>query len=762
MARVDPIQTSFAGGEFGVSLFGRTDTSQYQTACATVENFLCRPYGSLVSTPGTEYINECKFSALGTDSNVRLLKFIFNRTDAYVIEFGDKYFRFYTQAALVVTSGTTAYEVAHTFTSAEVKNVQFAQLNDVIYLVHPSHKPQKLVRYGTTNWTLSYETFDGGPFLDDNITDTKVSASATASGASVTLTASATVWTVSSASTAGHMNTFFKYGGTSTNATTKLDEQGYVLITAVSSGTLAYGTIQNALSGTAPIANWAQSAWNDVNGWPASVTFHQNRLFYARTTEEPQKVWGSRPFIYNDFGIDADYNDDALNLQAASNEANEIKWLAAGKDLIAGTYGGEFVLSATDGQALTGKSATMTKQVSWGSESIIPKKIGTFFYYVQRFGKKIRELFYFWDLDTYKAVDKTIFSPHITGNGIVDMDCQANPETVLWCVRTDGQLATLTREVDQEIQGWARQVTDGYYESIAVIPSYSEQYDEVWVVVRRTVNGKSKRYIEVFKSVEVPSEQAKCFYVHSGLSYNAYTTTLNTAATITLSATGGSIRVTSTVALFEANDVGQRIRAIDSAGGYVGEVKITTFSSATVVLGTVKTPFDALTYAPGYWGVSVSTITGLSHLEAAEVTVLGDGALDKPLKTVSSGSITLASDYHIVNVGLPYTSTFKSLPIEAGSQTGTAQGKIQRINSLSIKVNNSYRGFKVGNDEMLKIGFRKTTTLLRVPEALYTGVIENIAFDDGYKYGAQVVIQNEDPLPVEILSIMPILTTSDK
>jgi hypothetical protein len=214
--------------------------------------------------------------------------------------------------------------------------------------------------------------------------------------------------------------------------------------------------------------------------------------------------------------------------------------------------------------------------------------------------------------------------------------------------------------------------------------------------------------------------------------------------------------------LFESNDVGQRIRAIDSAGDYVGEVKITTFSSATVVLGTVKTPFDALTYAPGYWGVSVSTLTGLSHLEAAEVTVLGDGALDKPLKTVSGGSITLASDYYIVNVGLPYTSTFKSLPIEAGSQIGTAQGKIQRINSLSIKVNNSYRGFKVGNDEMLKIGFRKTTTLLRVPEALYTGVIENIAFDDGYKYGAQVVIQNEDPLPVEILSIMPILTTSDK
>jgi hypothetical protein len=762
MPRVDPIQTSFAGGEFGVSLYGRTETAQYQNACAIVENFLCRPYGSIVSTPGTEYVNECKFSALGTDSNVRLLKFIFSRTDAYAIEFGDKYFRFYAQKALVVTSGTTAYELAHKYTSAQVKQVQVAQLNDVIYMVHPSHKPKKLIRYGATSWTLTDETFDGGPYLDDNITDTKVSVSATASGSSVTLTSSATVWTVSSASTAGHVNTLFKYGGTCTNATTKLDEQGFVLITAVSSGTLAYGTIQNALSTSGPVANWAEGAWSDVHGWPSSVTFHENRLFYARTTKEPQKVWGSRPFIYNDFGRDADYDDDALNLQAASNEANEIKWLASGKDLVAGTYGGEFVLSSSDGGALTQKSAKMTKQVSWGSESIVPKKIGNFFYYVQRFGRKIREMFYFWDLDTYKSVDKTIFSPHITGKGIVDMDCQANPETVMWCVRTDGQLATLTREVDQEIQGWSRQTTDGYYEAVTVIPSYTEQYDETWVVVRRDINGVSRRYIEVFKSVEVPDMQSKCFYVHSGLTYDAYDTTLATGATITLSGTDGAIRVTSTIGLFQANDVGQRIRAIDADSATVGEVKITTFSSATVVLGTVKLAFDALTYAPGYWGVSVSTLTGLDHLEAKQVTVLGDGALDRPLKTVSGGSITLASDYYIVNVGLPFTSTFKSLPIEGGSDLGTAQGKIQRINNVSIKVNNSYRGFTVGNADMLKIGFRKTQTLLRVPEELYTGTIENVSFSDGYRYGAQVVIQNSDPLPVEILSIMPILTTSDK
>jgi hypothetical protein len=114
MARVDPIKTSFSSGEIGPSLYGRTDIAQYQNACEIVENFLCRPYGSIISTPGTEFIKEAKISALGTDSTVRLIQFIFSRTDAYIIEMGVDYFRFFTDGAVVVSTGTIPYEVAHT------------------------------------------------------------------------------------------------------------------------------------------------------------------------------------------------------------------------------------------------------------------------------------------------------------------------------------------------------------------------------------------------------------------------------------------------------------------------------------------------------------------------------------------------------------------------------------------------------------------------------------------------------------------------
>ncbi len=116
MGKIDHIQTSFAGGEFGPSLFGRTDIPQYANACEIVENFLIRPYGSAISTPGTRYIATVSHSTLRT----RLIKFIFNRSDAYVIEMGQYYFRFYTNGGVVVTTGTTPFTLAHIYSESEI------------------------------------------------------------------------------------------------------------------------------------------------------------------------------------------------------------------------------------------------------------------------------------------------------------------------------------------------------------------------------------------------------------------------------------------------------------------------------------------------------------------------------------------------------------------------------------------------------------------------------------------------------------------
>lgn len=772
--KVDTIQTSFTAGEIAPALFGRTDVAQYANACAIVENFLIRPYGPLISTPGTEFINPCKTG--GSTSIARLIEFVFSRTDSYIIEIGVGYFRFFTNGAVVVSSGTTPYEVVHTYAASEIPDIQFAQLNDVIFLAHPSHPPQKLTRLASNSWTLTAFAFTGGPFLSNNViysggttsilSSATLSMSVTVAGTSGTLSSASNVF-IPSGSTLGHKNTFWKVGASITDSTTGLDVQGYVQITAITNPSTATATVIKTLASTAATTSWAQGAWSDVLGWPARITFHQQRLFMARTAYQPVNVWGSMSFTYENFAVNNGEDDDAINIQLVSNESNDIKWLVSGDGLIAGTYGGEFIVDSGDGSPLTPGNTNVKKQTSEGAEAIQPKRIGNYFYFVQRFAKKVRELFFIWNVNSYKSVDKTILSPHISGNGgFKSLAYQQDPDTILWACCSDGTLATITREVDQEVQGWARQTTDGYYESIASIPSLDGPYDEVWVVVRRNINGTDRRYVEMFRSQIVPDRQDQCFYVHAGLSYSAYdATAASTASSLSISATGGtSVVVTCSSSRFVAGSVGKRIRAIDSTGTTLGELEITGYTSGTIVIGEVKYNFDALTYAAGSWGLSVTTIAGLGHLETEEVIVLGDGGTDKPNKTVSNGSITLAYDYFVVTAGVPYTQKIKLLPQEAGSQRGTSQGKKQRINEVGFKVNRSFKGFLVGRsvDSLTKVQFRDPTTLMGSPEVLYTGTIPNISFPGDHEYGTQVLIHNVEPLPIEMLAIITSIDTVDK
>jgi hypothetical protein len=232
-----------------------------------------------------------------------------------------------------------------------------------------------------------------------------------------------------------------------------------------------------------------------------------------------------------------------------------------------------------------------------------------------------------------------------------------------------------------------------------------------------------------------------------------------------LSATAGtSVVVTSSATYFIAGDVGQRIRAIDSDGVTIGEIKITGYTSGTIVVGEVRHSFSALAHAAGTWGISVSEIEGLDHLEGITVGSLVDGGTSKPNQVVSNGTITLPYDGFIATVGIPYTQRLKTLPQEAGAQRGTAQGKIQRINEVGFKVNRSHKGFLCGGSTayLEKISFRDPTTLMGTPELLYTGVMPNISFRDDYRYGSQVLIENSDPLPIELLSIITTLDTNDK
>ena len=394
----------------------------------------------------------------------------------------------------------------------------------------------------------------------------------------------------------------------------------------------------------------------------------------------------------------------------------------------------------------------------------MPKKIGNFLYFVQQFGKKLREMFFNFDLDSYKAVDRTILSPHILSDGCIDMAVQRNPETILYNILANGTLATMSREVDQDVTAWARHTTAGTYTSIAIIPSQSENYDEAWVIVERWIEGAQKKYVEFFENIEVPTQQYDCLYLHSALTYDAYESTSTSSATISLSASSGSVTLTSSTAYFAGSQVGRRIRAVDENGDTIGQGQITATASTTSITLSITTTFNALSYAAGRWGVSVSTVSGLGHLEAKTVGILADGLVESLTRTVASNAVTLGSNYWVIHVGLSYDQILFTLPKEAGTNRGTAQGKLQRYNEISLKVNRSTQNFKYGPDadnlDELNLAFTPTVT------TLYTGVLPpqsgGISMRGGYTRGAQIYLKNSQPLPIEILSIMGALDTNEK
>ncbi len=232
---------------------------------------------------------------------------------------------------------------------------------------------------------------------------------------------------------------------------------------------------------------------------------------------------------------------------------------------------------------------------------------------------------------------------------------------------------------------------------------------------------------------------------------------------LTLSAiTGNGVTATASGAIFQSNDVGQRIRSIDENGDFIGELLITEFTSDTVVVGNVTLDFDSTTYAGEFWGVSVTIISGLGFLEGKTLSILGDGAVQTQ-KPVVSGSVTLERDVFELSIGLPYTAFLKTLSIEAGSATGTAQGKKKRIYQLGLRVFKTL-GIKVGGtiDKVFNVTLRDPQTLMGLPEALVSDTIPNIRFTGGWVYEGTIVILQDNPLPMHILDIMPLVKTSDK
>lgn len=261
-------------------------------------------------------------------------------------------------------------------------------------------------------------------------------------------------------------------------------------------GYYAVATIKRELADTtaAPADAWAMlgPVWNSVDGYPATVSLYQQRLFAGGTTRWPVSFWGSRSGRFLDFQTGPN-DDDAVFKTIDSDNATPIRYLVSQSDLMALTNAAEFAIRGGVEKPVTQSNASIKAWTRWGCDLVRPEDVGNNLLFVQRGGTVMRAV-YPLQIEGFDAKDVSAFSSHLMAAGVECMSFQQKPEAVLWCATTLGGLIAVTYNAEQNVIAFARGATDGMVEWIVTIPEGSS--DSTYMLVKRTIGGATKRYIE--------------------------------------------------------------------------------------------------------------------------------------------------------------------------------------------------------------------------------------------------------------------------
>lgn len=493
MPRVKTIQHSMNAGEWSPRLEGRSDLAKYQNALLTCENFIALKYGGASRRPGSRYVALVKDSA---DSTC-LIPFQFSVDQAYVIEAGDLYFRFYTNSARLENPPGTPVAVTTTYLETDVFELNYVQSADVLYLAHRDYPPRKLSRTSATSFAITDIDADG-PYEDENTGATTLKVSAN-TGTGLTMTASTGIFAL------GHVNSIWRIKGVTTWGRVKVT--GYTNPTTVT--VTVIDALDYAVPGTDTTTHWQEPSWSGVRGWPGVVSLHEQRLVFGSTYTEPDTFWGSQTADYENFLKGTALANEALDYTLASPQVNQIRGIVPSEALLIQTAGAEWRVKST-GAALAPDDADAKSQTTYGSSNVPPLAVHSAALFLQRNGKQVREMSFDFNSNQYVAPDLSLLAEHITKTfGIAQMAYQQTPDSIVWAVCNDGQLLGMTYERPQDVVAWHRHKlggsapgfpgTDGLrgmVRSVAVIPHPDGERDQVWVIVERKINGSFVKYVE--------------------------------------------------------------------------------------------------------------------------------------------------------------------------------------------------------------------------------------------------------------------------
>jgi hypothetical protein len=506
-------------------------------------------------------------------------------------------------------------------------------------------------------------------------------------------------------------------------------EPAWGIITAFTSATsVSVRLRRKSPYASIPTEDWQLGSWTETRGYPSVATFFQSRLVAANTTLDPQTLWFSqtsdlenfRPDSFAD-GASTTQDDDSLTYLIAAEEVNAVTWLAGKRKLLIGTAGGQLVASS-QGAAITATDISIEPHSDVPCKLAAPVATQSAILFIEESGTQVHDLGFSFDEDSFISADLSILADHILKKQkAVEMVIQKRPLQTIWVRREDGRLSILAYNRRQDIIGWSHRILGGSFgsgapvvESIAVIPGNDDntqvlpsgERDEVWVMVKRTVNGATVRYIEVFEEY------------YEGLVREEY----------------------STEALWETavkTDMRQALY-LDSAVTYNG--------SAT------------------------ATITGLTHLEGQTVKVLADGKVHSDeVVSGGQITLDYTASYVQVGLGYTWEFESLKLPFGTQAGSGVGKIKSIPAVGLTLLDSGLFSYGIATYDELEGRILHSLTEVeflrdgLNYDEAipLFTGdLIRNLESSTGRD--PRVYLTGNNPLPFTMLAMSPQMLSQEK
>lgn len=741
-------KVTFTRGEVTPLVHARVDVEMYKAAAKTLQNWYCLKEGGIRRRSGTKYIGAVKSSTLDT----RLVDFVFSSSQAYAIEMGNIYTRFWTDGAQIL-SGMSPYEIVSPYTTAALRSLQWAQSNDVVFFTYPSTSipTQKLMRHAHDEWEWADMAFVDGPYLPINDQANQVTYSdfpypdttvtfehdsvaninggigfqATDVGrhyrieisgawawgtiSVVTSTTEVDVLIVDSGFTANSTGTWaLGTGFTSTPFTAGVNlnfsnSSGHDCTNA-DIGKIGLFEFADSLNKVAKIVGivsdtvvncefitgykiavglvkrtntWRLGAFSETTGWPKCISWFQSRLFLANTPANPNAIWYSQTGLPEGFapsGFDGTVTDAHGGMIQLLGRADEILWLHEAPRLQIGTAGAIRSLGGTDSNDAFGpRNVSQRYEVGGGVEEILPVSVGPSTVHTSKYGKEIDDLYFDFNVNSLVAPNLSVTSEHMFDSKIKELWFQQHPNNLLWCILQDGTMVATTLERYEKVTGFSRQpLDDAVVISSCVIPGAVQ--DDLYLVVRRTINGSQVQFMELLQPRFLRGDQEDAWLVDCGGQYS---------------------------------------------------------------------------------GAASNTVSGITWLHNEEVDALGDGVPYAGLTVSNSGVLTLPGGATAAKItfGKAITNEFGVLPTPVDAPDGSSKGRKMRVVEVIADVyETSGLTFTSDRGQTDTLSSRAPSTPMGQPDPLITGK-RKLKIDGSWGSEGMFTGSISDPLPGTIRAL---------